>query len=111
MNQLYDKKRMLIVLLELKKDGPARKKSGICQNASELYESYYGVFVPVEAMQDLMSQWPEFSGNELFPVPSPWGGDSGFAYRSISVDNFWNPLHSYGAARLRLLDWLIEQLS
>ena len=58
-----------------------------------------------------MSQWPEFSGDVRFPVPSPWGGDPDYVYlHTLDVD-FWNPLHSYGATRLRLLDWLIEELS
>lgn len=59
----------------------------------------------------LFLKWPEFSGNEKYPVPHP--GRSGTGYASMAYMEFyrtdrWDPDHPYGAARLRLLDWLIE---
>lgn len=59
----------------------------------------------------LFLKWPEYSGNEKYPVPSPLGlgtGKASLAYSSYHYLLRWDPSHPYGAARLRLLDWLIE---
>lgn len=59
---------------------------------------------------ELFRRWPEFSGNESFPVPDDdeeFGVDPYEAYLQCE-DTFGD--HEYGRARLRLLDWLIDQL-
>ena len=79
----------------------------------------YGICYAVEAANDwnddhrdqiteIAESWPEFSGYPSYPVPHPErGAIEGF--NSSPINDFWNPDHPYGAARLRLLDFLIEQ--
>lgn len=59
----------------------------------------------------MFMQWPEFSGDIEFPVPSKQEGmDAEDAYMKTENKDMWNPAHPYGAARLRLLDFLIAKL-
>ena len=58
---------------------------------------------------DLMEQWPEFSGDRAYPVPHP-DKDPKMAFDLASPKEMWSPESAYGAARLRLLDWLIAKL-
>ena len=60
-------------------------------------------------LKDLMEQWPEFSGDRAYPVPHP-DKDPKMAFDLASPKEMWSPESAYGAARLRLLDWLISQL-
>ena len=57
----------------------------------------------------LMEEWPEFSGYRLYPVPHPTMRPD-TAFYSASAEDMWSPESAYGAARLRLLDWLITKL-
>lgn len=70
------------------------KETGICHNLKQVigYISYD--IVPVYA-----HGWPEHSGCRDYPVPNP------------SADCFANVWRGeYGAARLRLLDYLIKRM-
>jgi hypothetical protein len=58
---------------------------------------------------DLMEQWPEFSGDRGYPVPHP-SKSPDVAFDLVSTEDMWSPESAYGAARLRLLDWLIAKL-
>lgn len=58
---------------------------------------------------DLMEEWPEFSGDRAYPVPHP-DESPDMAFDHASAEDMWSPGSAYGAARLRLLDWLIAQL-
>ena len=58
---------------------------------------------------DLMEEWPEFSGYRLNPVPHP-SERPDKAFYLASAEEMWSPVSAYGAARLRLLDWLIARL-
>ena len=51
-------------------------------------------------LHDMFTEWPEFSGDYIFPVP---GG-----YYAYFGQKRWSG--EYGAARERLLQWLIERL-
>ena len=99
-------------------EGPSAKKSdrrcGICyaveyaagiesdNSRSMLYE-----------LRCLFEEWPEFSGEPDFPVPHPDGPDADDGWSSaaeaayMGTEDLW--LGEYGAARWRLLDWLIER--
>jgi len=57
----------------------------------------------------LMVGWPEFSGYRGYPVPHPSESPDN-AFYLASAEDMWNPESAYGAARLRLLDWLIARL-
>ena len=58
---------------------------------------------------DLMEEWPEFSGYRLYPVPHP-DEKPDRAFDLAPTGDMWSPESAYGAARLRLLDWLIAHL-
>ena len=83
-----------------------RRDTGICELVEDYVCSVYGddVFDFIDAVHDelsaLFKQWPEFSGQQYFPVP---GGCDGYFEL-----NKWRG--DYGAARERLLKWLIERL-
>ena len=60
-------------------------------------------------LNDLVEEWPEFSGDRSYPVPHP-SESPDRAFDLASAEDMWSPESAYGAARLRLLDWLIAQL-
>ena len=63
----------------------------------------------MKLLLDLMEEWPEFSGNRAYPVPHP-SENPDKAFYLVFAEDMWGPGSAYGAARLRLLDWLIAQL-
>lgn len=63
----------------------------------------------LELLTGLMEEWPEFSGYRAYPVPHP-SESPDKAFYLASAEEMWSPGSAYGAARLRLLDWLIAQL-
>ena len=60
-------------------------------------------------LNDLMEEWPEFSGDRSYPVPHP-SESPDRAFDHACAEEMWSPGSAYGAARLRLLDWLIARL-
>lgn len=69
-------------------------------------------------IQDCLSQagvcwsnWPKFSGHMSYPVPSDVEGFTPCTiFTRSNIQDYWNPNKTYGANRMELLDWLIEQL-
>ena len=84
-------------------------KSGICNNLDEyeikkesLPEAYSSDY-----LVDFFSDWSEWSGCKTFPVPSmSEEHTSESVYLSHMTKQMWTG--EYGAARLRLLDYLIQ---
>ena len=60
--------------------------------------------------KDVVRQWPHFSGNLVYPIPCPDGGDPGDAYNDTEDSDMWNPDHPYGALRLDLCRWLSDRI-
>lgn len=72
-------------------------------------------------LRGLVRKWPEHSGSTTYPVPCPqelvvvsfshispeWVARR--AFNNISPEYFWDKGHPYGAARCRLLEFLIEE--
>ena len=60
-----------------------------------------------------MWEWPEHSGNDLYSVPGfdEDGNeiDPENAFCETARSDMWNENHPYGAARIRLLRWLISE--
>ena len=80
-----------------------RKHYGICANLS----AYVGR-TSQERLRTLFVQWPEFSGNHNYPVRAPSGEPPGdYYWDSKDTEGIWKG--DYGAARIRLLDFLIER--
>jgi len=59
----------------------------------------------LKLLDEEFKKWPEFSGNQLYPVP----GLKGTGYAD-AVRNGTMYTGEYGAARLRLLDFIINDL-
>ena len=81
------------------------------------YSSSYGIcghlstrldFDPDIWLEAQFKKWPERSGSLWYPVPDP-DGHPETAYDLARGHYMWNPNNAYGAARLRLLDFLITQ--
>ena len=96
--------------------------SGLCEHIEDeaynnlRYPSEYAVAdMGIEHAQAMMQLWPEYSGDPSFPVPDtsdPWPSRNAASklYLNTFGRAFWNPEHHYGAARLRLLAWMIDHL-
>lgn len=80
---------------------------GLCTQSPELRRGYLRLLR--ELLTGLMEEWPEFSGYRAYPVPHP-DESPDRAFDLASAEEMWSPGSAYGAARLRLLDWLIAQL-
>lgn len=67
----------------------------------------------VAAIERKMFEWPEFSGEEIYPVPGfddeGDAVDACEAFAETATSDKWNEDHPYGAARIRLLRWLISE--
>lgn len=74
-----------------------------CQERVRDYTGYSSVQI-----QNFYKLWPEYSGCDTFPVPSV---DEDYTEEEMYMEHrgsMW--IKEYGAARLRLLDYLIEQM-
>jgi len=92
---------LLEELKTLRDEGPKRPGEGICKNLCS----------PANEVEfnRLAEAWPNSSGNITYPVPDP-DRDPNEAYNFTPDEEMWSPDNPYGAARLDLLDWAIEQL-
>lgn len=106
---------LLKAALLLKERGPSDVFSGICYNIwyneeGEFHECMRGEHDAFEAAVDnrlyeIFRMWPEYSGEVNYPVPHPkYSPMDAF----ILEKNVW--IGEYGAARRRLLDFIISTL-
>lgn len=94
---------LLSALIQIKEQGPRAIEHGICDNVEFVVEEGYSTFGPI--LKRLFKSWPEYSGSLTFPVKHPdKTPHDGF----INSYNLWEG--EYGAARKRLLTYLIENL-
>lgn len=83
--------------------------AGICKlvilyiGAKELSASAY------PELRTLMAQWPESSGDYVYPVPGFGEGIEAAFNRATRSRTLWAQNTAYGRARWRLLLWLIKQ--
>lgn len=110
---------MLSALLSIKAEGPRTERVGICGNMWELLaEGRYEEEDCEEAedsLSDYIKDWPESTGCSAYPVPAPVG----FPCRGTDAETargaFYEikPMWSgeYGSSRIRLLNYLIRQLT
>lgn len=67
-------------------------------------------FVPAaDQLKPLFKRWPKYSGFEIYPVPSPDSARTSFEmfYYAQDKDALWEG--EYGALRMELLDFLIQE--
>ena len=82
---------------------------GICSTVTLGAQSPEVRLERLNLLTGLMEKWPEFSGDRAYPVPHPIESPDK-AFYLASAEEMWSPVSAYGAARLRLLDWLIARL-
>ncbi len=105
---------LLSCLLDLRKmvdnqfEGMTVSK-GICVHVDRLWDMKTSYFRGhyIARLSQLFGYWPECSDVDGFPVPSPIEGQNAHDIY-YNTSNVW--IDEYGAARIRLLDFLIEQL-
>ena len=90
---------------------------GICDLVKEYLSNHsqlnYGqVKSLIDGMfRPLFVEWPEYSGNQVFPVPSPVDHINERDYYMLaSTAAMWSKDSPYGASRRRLLTFLITFL-
>ena len=107
---LAKQKALVLDALVKFRDDPqtVRRPVGICSNlAWELHgEVEHEQRTRLE--RSLFKAWPEYSGHPDYPVPSE-GCDPARAYNN--TDDQWDPDSAYGAARWRLLAFMISELT
>ena len=59
----------------------------------------------------LFHMWPEGTGSNSVPVPGAGGKIYWPSAEDATPEHFWDRSQPYGAARYRLLNYLIEELS
>lgn len=86
---------------------------GICR----VYEQERGLLSRVlrgdwaehRALEDLMTRWPGYSGQRIFPVPHPTLSPD-YAYYECGPIEMWDrELSEYARSRWELLEWMIEE--
>lgn len=82
---------------------------GICNAVARGEPSAELRYECLRLLVNLTEGWPEFSGSPYYPVPHPTKRPN-IAFDLASAEDMWSPGSVYGAARLRLLDWLIARL-
>lgn len=81
----------------------ADKSNGICVHFANLIDKTHGGEEAYSLMKRLIREWPEKDPSQSFPV----GGIA--EYYEFSGSNLYDPKNEWGAKRLRLLDWLINE--
>lgn len=91
----------------LKQIKESHDSTGICCNLGEVFSAgdTETLFAMQRKVRELAKGWPEYSGDEVYPVPCE-GMPSRSAYLTLPK---WEG--EYGAARMRLLNYLIEMTS
>lgn len=109
------KQILLNALLQVRADvlkygAPTHRSVGLCSLIrTRCTQPPNVVGAVVNQFVRLYMRWPEYSGNEFYPVPHPTGGHPAVAYHdAASVSGQW--AGEYGAARIRLMNWAIAQL-
>lgn len=103
------------LLLEALKDlkNQQGKDGGICANVEGYLHDKYrdDAFHAAEVIAEMAQKWPKWSGSLTYPVPCPENLVTSAHHTSYWAFGFlpkWEG--AYGALRLELLDFLIEEL-
>lgn len=83
----------------------SNKDAGIC-NLMMVCEDYSGA-----VLFELFKTWPEFSGLLTYPIQTDPERKPESLFIFTDNHHMWNHFHPYGAARWRLVDHLIQELS
>ena len=110
MNERTIKWEILGALKDLRDNGP-QYDCGICGEVLYRFEDCPGIEGPSQdILRTIMQQWPEYSGNDEFPVPAPpcFSPARHSAFHAFyDLDRWTGP---YGDTRRRLLAYAIAKL-
>lgn len=81
--------------------------AGICANLELMHLKGSRYSEAVRRRQELMEAWPEYSGDDRYPVPADEGADN--AYNAGIASDMWDRYRPYGAKRWELLEWMMRQ--
>lgn len=96
----------LLELLVLKGDHP-EPGVGLCWHIADAYGSVQTTQV-ADWRRKCFREWPEYSGDHVYPVPAVGRDSSG--YRAFSgATNYY--AGKYGEARLRLAQFMLDDLN
>lgn len=89
--------------------GDIDSNSGLCGNIDAAMPTY----CPQEYLHSVFEKWPEYSGNEYYPVPAPGEyrvaeGDYDPAMGIYEYSEYNKYSGEYGEARKRLLAFIIK---
>ena len=88
-------------------ENPPIKYVGLCKN----YDDVMGENLcrDMDRYGISAGDWPNYSGDEGYPVPAPEGYDDGPCLYYWSVISKWDKRTTYGKSRREYARWLIEQ--
>lgn len=95
--------KTLLEALRRIQSGEVDRTVGICWHVDFYAGDHAG-----QVLSNLMQEWPEFSGDPAYPVPSYMLDRTPSQCYWASHGKKWEG--EYGAARRRLLDWCINEL-
>lgn len=82
--------------------------AGICGNLEIMHLRGDRYVSATCRRRKLMQAWPEYSGDESYPVPAP-EGTPGNAYNDSSPEDMWDRNKPYAAKRWELMEWMMRQ--
>ena len=112
MSDIKERQLLTAILKDILYRGPQLRSAGICGNVRELAQLFHGDDSAVwsywrDVNGGIFENWPEFSGNIYYPVPSGKHRISAQDMYSL-IRCLWD--NHYGETRFRLLDFLITSL-
>lgn len=109
---MVSKKLLLNAVRYVEKHGPLDLDMGLCWSVELYLENKISTSVIpyLEELQLYFEKWPEYSGEESYPVPHPDMGPIAAMGKYIATNHMWSSTEPYGQARWRLVKWLIEYL-
>lgn len=90
----------------IKENGPIDPQCGLCHNVLIALPEWAARMPFKPVLRSLFQRWPEFSGDEDYPVPSEDERDADEAYNRMGSLY----VGEYGASRMALLNFIIEKL-
>lgn len=113
MNDVELRTKLRQILHQIRHQG-LHTDTGICGNVCRRFDKHgmpHETRRVIETMKELFRKWPEFSGNDYYPIPGIAG--SGHGPTSTFHEHngaLWDLDTEYGRARWRLLDFMIDEL-
>ena len=108
-----DRQVKSLLLAELRKLKAAEGSAhhGVCGQLAEAIPELEPCVYAAKLFRRMSKLWPDYSGDEEFPVPALDPRMSPItAYAITSAPDRWSRAHPYGAARWALVEFVIEEL-